>query len=33
MIGMAKERFAVFGGNPRRAQATRERMAKIMDAN
>jgi hypothetical protein len=33
MIGMAKECFAIFGGNARRSQSTRERVAKVMDAN
>ena len=33
MIGMAKECFAIFGGNARRSQSTGERMAKAMDAN
>jgi hypothetical protein len=31
MIGMAKECFAIFGGNARRSQSTRERVAKVMD--
>src|ERR1700687_4698507 len=33
MIGMAKECFAIFGGNACRSQSTRERVAKVMDAN
>jgi hypothetical protein len=33
MIGMAKKCFAIFSGNAGRSQPTRERMAKVMDAN
>jgi hypothetical protein len=33
MIGMAKECFAIFGGDACRSQSTRERVAKVMDAN
>src|ERR1700676_1542305 len=33
MIGMAEQCFAIFGGNARCSQSTRERMAKVMDAN
>jgi hypothetical protein len=33
MIGMAKECFAIFGGNAGRSQSTCERVPKIMNAN
>src|SRR6266550_638506 len=33
MISMAKESFAIFGGNTRRSQPTRERMPQVMHAN
>src|SRR6266851_6448591 len=33
MIGMAEQCFAIFGGSARRSQSTRERVAKVMDAN
>lgn len=33
MIGMAEQRFAIFGRNDRRSQTARKRMAKIVDAN
>jgi hypothetical protein len=33
MIGMAEQCFAIFGGNTGRSQTTRERVAKVMDAN
>ena len=33
MIGMAEECFAIFSGNARCSQSTRERVAKVMDAN
>jgi len=33
MIGVAEQRFTIFGGNACRAQTARERMTKIVDAN
>jgi hypothetical protein len=33
MIGMAEQCFAIFSGNAGCAQATPERMTKIVDAN
>jgi hypothetical protein len=33
MIGVAEQCFAIFGGNAGRSQSTRERVAKVMDAN
>jgi hypothetical protein len=33
MIGVAKEGLAIFGGYPRCPQATRERVAKVVNAN